>query len=60
MKEYSKKRKRDIKGVFGSGGGESNRIPERERGAVGTGACRRQTECREEGRRSTLVFMRVP
>lgn len=35
MKGYSKKKKRDVKGVFGSEGKESNRTHERERGAGG-------------------------
>lgn len=49
MKGYSKKRKRDVKEVFGSGGKESNRTHERERG---TGGERMLAggRCRGEGR----------
>lgn len=57
MKGYSKRRKRDIKGVFGGRRKESNSTQERERGAGG-GSCRHSGG--EEWGRSTLVPMRVP
>jgi hypothetical protein len=48
MTGYPKKRKRDIKDVFGSRGKESKKICERERGAGG-GASRRQAQWRGGG-----------
>jgi hypothetical protein len=41
MTGYPKKRKRDIKDVFGSRGKESKKICERERGAGG-GGCQQE------------------
>lgn len=60
MTGYPKKRKRDIKDVFGSRGKESKKICERERGAGG-GVPAGGRHSGEVGvGRSTMVFMRIP
>lgn len=60
MKGYSKKRRKDVKEVFGSGGKESNRTHERERGAGGERMLA-GSRCRGRGGRGQHeVFMRIP
>lgn len=59
MKGHSKKRKRDMKGVLGSGVKESDRTHDRERGAARE---RRQTGGRHgvgRGERPTQSILRI-